>query len=242
MDELVSAGFFPEDKRKLEQSLEPDEKFTGLGLVASRDKDKPPGLLTQTQILILRELTNLRRNVPVLRARMGLAAFMGLLGGVIFLNVGEEERDDFLKVQSQFGAIVMVLIMSMVSTAMPTLVAFPQERPVFLREYSTNHYSVVSYFMSRLAIETLITAAQIFVLCLLTYYLIGLQGGFGIFYVAIFALAMAGTALGVTMGCSAEDPKMAIELLPVMIVPQILFAGIFVQIDLIPQVIMKILR
>lgn len=216
--------------------MEPDEKFSGLGLVASRSTDQPPGILAQIQLLVRRELINLRRNAPVIRARLGLALFMGLLGGVIFLNVGEEARDNFLKVQSQFGAMVMVLIMSMVSTAMPTLVAFPQERPVFLREYSTNHYSVISYFMSRLAIETLITAVQIFVLCVLTYYLIGMQGGFGVFYTAVFALAMSGTALGVAVGCSTVDPKMAIELLPVMIVPQILFAGIFVQIDLIPQV------
>lgn len=47
----------------------------------------------------------------------------------------------------------MILMMSMFGTAMPTLLSFPEERPVFLREYSTNHYSVIAYFMSRLAME-----------------------------------------------------------------------------------------
>jgi hypothetical protein len=60
--------------------------------------------------------------------------------------------------------MVMILMMSMFGTAMPTLLSFPEERPVFLREYSTNHYSVIAYFMSRLAMEALITFLQVFVL------------------------------------------------------------------------------
>lgn len=58
----------------------------------------------------------------------------------------------------------MILMMSMFGTAMPTLLSFPEERPVFLREYSTNHYGVVSYFISRLAMEALVTLIQILVL------------------------------------------------------------------------------
>lgn len=58
----------------------------------------------------------------------------------------------------------MILMMSMFGTAMPTLLAFPEERPVFLREYTTNHYDSLSYFISRLAMEALITFLQMFVL------------------------------------------------------------------------------
>jgi hypothetical protein len=44
----------------------------------------------------------------------------------------------------------MVLLLSMLSTAQqPALMAFPQERSVFLREYSTDHYSVRAYFVCR---------------------------------------------------------------------------------------------
>jgi hypothetical protein len=58
---------------------------------------------------------------------------------------------------------MIVLIMAMFSTALPTLIVFPEERPVFLREFSTNHYSVVSYFFSRLALEAFLTAVQVLV-------------------------------------------------------------------------------
>ena len=90
----------------------------------------------------------------------------------------------------------MVVLMSMFGTAQPALLAFPEERPVFLREYSTNHYSVFSYFMARLTMEAFITAVQVLVQCVITYFLISFRSGFGIFYLNIYVLAMSSTALG----------------------------------------------
>jgi hypothetical protein len=55
-------------------------------------------------------------------------------------------------------------MLAMFGSAMPTLIVFPEERPVFLREYATNHYSVVSYFLSRLLLEAILTAIQMVVL------------------------------------------------------------------------------
>lgn len=128
----------------------------------------------------------------------------------------------------------MVVLMSMFGTAQPSLLAFPEERPVFLREYSTNHYSVLSYFLSRLSIEACVTALQVLVLCLIDYFLIGFKSDFGLFYLTIYCLAMASTALAVMLGCSVEDPKLGQEMLPILFVPQMLFAGFFVTPSLIP--------
>jgi ABC-type multidrug transport system permease subunit len=128
----------------------------------------------------------------------------------------------------------MVVLMSMFGTAQPALLAFPEERPVFLREYSTNHYSVVSYFLARFSMEAVVTALQILVQCVITYFLISFKSNFGIFYLAIYALAMSSTALAVLLGCAVEDPKLGQEMLPILFVPQMLFAGFFVIPELIP--------
>lgn len=45
---------------------------------------------------------------------------------------------------------------------------------------------------------------------------------------------MASTALAVLIGSAIEDPKLAVEFLPVLFVPQILFAGFFVNPNFIP--------
>ena len=125
-------------------------------------------------------------------------------------------------------------MMSMFGTAQPALLAFPEERPVFLREYSTNHYSVGAYFASRFTIEATITAMQVFVQLLLSYFLIGLQASFGKMFIITYVLAMASTAMAVMLGCAVEDPKLGQEMLPILFVPQMLFAGFFVVPELIP--------
>lgn len=126
------------------------------------------------------------------------------------------------------------LSLNFISQAQDALLAFPQERPVFLREYSTNHYSIISYFLSRLTMEAVVTFLQILVLSVITFYMIGFQMSFILFLFIVYALAMASTAIAVALGSSVEDPKVATEMLPILFVPQMLFAGFFVATELIP--------
>jgi ABC-type multidrug transport system permease subunit len=125
-------------------------------------------------------------------------------------------------------------MISMFATALPTLIMFPDERPVFLREYSTNHYNVVSYFLSRLGLETFLTAVQILLVSILTYFMIDFQLSFGWHFIILYSLAMTSTALAMVLGSTVEDPKLAAEMLPICLVPQILLSGFFIATELIP--------
>mmetsp|Transcript_9286 Transcript_9286/g.20955 ORF Transcript_9286/g.20955 Transcript_9286/m.20955 type:complete len:145 (+) Transcript_9286:1938-2372(+) len=64
--------------------------------------------------------------------------------------------------------------------------------------------------------------------------MVGLQSGFFYFLAIEYGLAMSSTAVAVLLGCAVEDPKMATEFLPLLFVPQLLFAGFFVRTELIP--------
>jgi ABC-type multidrug transport system permease subunit len=125
-------------------------------------------------------------------------------------------------------------MISMFATALPTLIMFPDERPVFLREYSTNHYNVVSYFLSRLGLEIFLTAVQILLVSILTYFMIDFQLSFGWHFIILYSLAMTSTALAMVLGSTVEDPKLAAEMLPICLVPQILLSGFFIATELIP--------
>jgi ABC-type multidrug transport system permease subunit len=69
---------------------------------------------------------------------------------------------------------------------------------------------------------------------LVTFWLIGFKAFFPMLWAAAYGLAMGSTALAVLLGCSVEDPKLAQELVPLLFVPQMLFAGFFVTPSLIP--------
>ena len=244
LKQLNEDGFFPEDTREIGEAFEPGEGKDALGITITRRSirsngdltwdDAPPGFWTQSKMLFEREIKNLIRNPAALGARFGLTIFMSILVGIIFWQVGTTDPTQNLNLQSHFGALIMVMLLSMFGTAQPALLQFPEERPVFLREYSTNHYSVLSYFISRFTMEALVTAIQIWVQVIITYYFIGFQAGFGIFYATVYVLSMASTALAVLLGSAVENPKMAQEMLPILFVPQMLFAGFFVAPELIP--------
>lgn len=242
-DELAKQGFFPADERSLPEPFDSSDEgardILGIsrrnGYVNEDKSEKRVSFKTEVQLLFRRELVNIKRNKKATVARFAFTVMMSLLLGIIFLNVGEKGAEDFIAFQSHFGALIMVLMLSMFGTAMPSLLSFPEERPVFIREYSTNHYSVSAYFMSRLCIEGSVTFCQDLVELVITYNLIKIQMNFGYLLLIVYVLSMASTATAVLLGCSVEDPKMAMEFLPILFVPQLLFAGFFVAASLIPS-------
>ena len=57
--------------------------------------------------------------------------------GLIFLNAGARDDSDDSNHTAHFGAIMAVLVFSMFGPAQSIIVAFPYERPIFMREYAT---------------------------------------------------------------------------------------------------------
>ncbi|CAJ1961665.1 unnamed protein product [Cylindrotheca closterium] len=204
------------------------------GILSNNGSFERVSVMTQTRMMFVREFKNLKRDKGALVGRLGFTTAIATLIGVVFWKVGELPRDVPMNLNSQFGALTMVLMAGMMGTAQPALLTFPQERPVFLREYSTNHYSVVSYFLSRLTIEVLVTALQCFLLVLVSFLMVGLQSNFMFFFINTYALAMVSTALAVMLGCSVEDPKLATQMMPLVFIPQLLLAGFFISPTLIP--------
>jgi hypothetical protein len=173
VEDLDAAGLFPKDTRDVGDAFVADAGKDALGITITRRPgkgeeganydDKPPGMPTELRLLFRREFRNLVRDTTALGARFGITIFLGVLIGTIFLDVGNSDSAEQVNIQSHFGALVIVMLTGMFGTAQPALLAFPEERPVFLREYSTNHYSVISYFLARLTNEAIITGGQMFV-------------------------------------------------------------------------------
>lgn len=239
-DELEKKGFFSDHPPKL---LPPPQSESSVVLgdnvrdsqPAEKVQDlRPVSFSTEVLLIFTRELKGMTRNKKPLAMRTVFSVVLGLLVGIIFLRVGKTDPSIPKNFQSHFGGMMVTLMTNMVGTTMPSLVQFPMERPVFLREYSTDHYGVASYFFSRLASELIVLFVQVLVNTALTYSMIGLQMNYFIFLAIVFSLGITTTASGVVLGCLAEDAKTAVEFLPLLLMPQFLFAGFFVATDLIP--------
>merc|ERR1719223_1799222 len=122
---------------------------------ASGFDSRPPSIATQIKLLFGRELLNLKRDTTALVTRFGLVIFMNGLFGIIFWRVGDEDKVSRNIAASHLGAYILLTINTMFGVAQPALFAIPNERPVFLREYSTNHYNIMAYFGSKLTMEAI---------------------------------------------------------------------------------------
>ena len=240
IEELDRCGFFPEEDRVLGEPLSPrlskqDALGQSLRQIGNVDNDKPPGFTIQVRMLVWRDLKYLHRDRVATTARVVQATMLAVLIGIIFFNVGQSSTATMANIQSQFGAIVLVSIIIMMGPAQAALLAFPEERPVFLREYTTKHYSVQAYFLSRLVMEAILAAIQALAIMSVSFYMISFKGNFGIYYFVSYLLALGSTALAVGLGAAASrSMKIANSLLPVVLLPQIIFIGYFVVPDLIP--------
>mmetsp|Transcript_23277 Transcript_23277/g.28595 ORF Transcript_23277/g.28595 Transcript_23277/m.28595 type:complete len:633 (-) Transcript_23277:357-2255(-) len=237
--ELKQANFYQQNPNNLGSGLNFDRasnRELSLGGLNTDQVDlRHVSFLVEVGWLFSREIRNLTRDTVAVASRYGLTFILSILIGLIFNGVGKTDSADYSNFQSRFGALNVVLMVAMFSTAVYALLSFPSERPLFLREYSTNHYSVVSYFVSRLTMELIVTFVQVDILVTVTYLLIGFQMPYLTLLAVVYCLAMSSTAVGVYLGCRVEDPKTAVELLPIVFVPQLLFAGFFVSINLIPR-------
>jgi len=237
IEELEKVGFFDGKIKKSQQSRNGSnyqsaniavEGASALHLI------EHVGYVTQTRLLFDREFKKLLRDKFSFLVRVGSTAAFGLLFGLIFLQVGQSDYLEYPEVFASFGAIAQLLISTMFAVAQSSLMEFPQDRPVFLREYSTNHYSVIPYFVAKFTLECVTILITVLVQLLAAFFLMGFRMNFFYFVGLNFMLAVASTSLGICIGSCVEDPKVAAELMPALIVPQLLFSGFFIQIELIP--------
>jgi len=193
-----------------------------------------PGMVVQTRLLFDRAMKQLFRDKLAFVIRIVSNVVFGVLFGCIFFQVGESDYETAAQVGASFGAQVNLLISTMFGVAQSSLMEFPRDRPVFLREYSTNHYSIFPYFLSKFSLECITTMIQCLSQLLCAFFLMGFQQRFVDFLALQFLLGIASSSIGLFIGSCVEDPSVAAEMLPALIVPQLLFSGFFIQTNLIP--------
>lgn len=204
----------------------------------------------QLALLTRREALNVWRDKKSFGARMGTTLGQAILYALIFPGVADSEEklakmaadspvyeaygNISSSLGSEFGALVGLSIAAFFGASQPLLLSFPLERPVFLREYSSNMYSVSAYFLSKTAVEVTVTLVQNLALFLITYWVLGLRGNFFELVLATWLMAISSASMALWIGCTVSTPSSAVQLAPAISVPQILFSGLFVKSDQLP--------
>jgi len=230
MAELTKNGFFPEatdSDISVHTETRSEVLKTADAEIAS--------FWTQLVALSGREFTNLIKNPTPMIINVCITGFLSLIFGLLFQGIGWIPRSSSAVVDALVGALVNINISTMMGQSQTALFIFASERPLFLREYHTNHYNIAPYFLSHLASETLRCFIAMILQACVVYFFIGFQQTFLEFLAITFTLAMTSTAVAVLLGASFEDEKAAASTFTIVIVPQFYFSGVFIAINLLPE-------
>jgi ABC-type multidrug transport system ATPase subunit/ABC-type multidrug transport system permease subunit len=209
------------------------------------------GFCTQLVALLKREIRGTMRNKGILFARYGMTLFLAIMYAWLFAGVGRKgdatndaesncltknfnSQNCQIDFQGHLGSLLSLAIATMMGAAQPVMLTFPQERPVFLREYAARQYGVVPYFVSKTLVEMPVILVAAALQFLVSYWLMGLQGNFLLLVIVSWLLAITSSALALIVGCGVASVEKAIQFGPLVLLPQMLFSGLFVPINSIP--------
>lgn len=93
------------------------------------------------------------------------------------------------------------------------------ERVTFLREYSTGTYRSFPYFLSKIAIESILYFITSILIMVIQYWLVDFQGSFIALVGEIFTISLVSSSYAFFAGAMAPDVKTAQEVAPLVFVP-----------------------
>ena len=184
--------------------------------------------------LTKRSLKNIYRDKKQIIVRLIVVIFLNTLYSLIFLNRGNINKSDY-NLEGHFGSIANLAISAMFSAVQPIILTFPIERPVFLREYSSGLYGAIPYVLSKTIIEMSLNLFFTIVMLLLTFWSIDFNGNFFMLVVIFWLQSTVGSSLALLLGSVSSNVQSAVQMTPLLLVPQILFSGIFLRLELIPS-------
>ena len=201
----------------------------------------------QWRELIKREYRGVWRDKMALVARFGSTIFLNAIISMVFYGSARWDTSINDKpitytymtewIQNHFGALVQVGIGGMFAISQPVVLTFPQERPIFLREYALGMYSSIPYFVSKVMIEIPIAFLQSCVIFLTTYFMVGFQGNFLYLVSTLTLFGLCASSISMIIGSVSSNVEVAFQLTPLLTIPQLLFSGFFISINKIPEFI-----
>lgn len=188
--------------------------------------------LNQFWIVLKRALLFSRRDWTLMYLRLFAHILVGLLIGALYYDIG----NDGAKVLSNLGFLFFNMLFLMYTSMTITILSFPLEMPVLLKENFNRWYSLRSYYLaitvSDIPFQTIFCIIYVAIVYFMTSQPPELSR-FGMFLGACLLVSFVAQSVGLVVG-AAMNVQNGVFLAPVMSVPFLLFSGFFVSFDAIP--------
>jgi len=177
--------------------------------------------------LAKRSLLNLKRNPLTLRLRLVMVLIFSFIACSIFWNMQYDQKG----VQNRAGFLFFFTVNNFMTIIFGTVLSFPLERGVFLREHANKLYGVLPYYLSKNLTETPIGLLVTFLYGAICYFLVNMRPGATYYFTFLCnftCLAFLAQSLGFVFGTGFSDLNTALIITQFSVLPAFLFSGFLI--------------
>ncbi|XP_022119565.1 ATP-binding cassette sub-family G member 1 isoform X1 [Pieris rapae] len=186
----------------------------------------------QFWVVLKRTLLFSRRDWTLMYLRLFAHILVGFLIGALYYDIG----NDGSKVLSNLGFLFFNMLFLMYTSMTITILSFPLEMPVLVKEHFNRWYSLRSYYLA-ITVSDIPFQAIFCIIYVVIVYLLTSQPlewfRFSMFLSSCLLISFVAQSVGLVVG-AAMNVQNGVFLAPVMSVPFLLFSGFFVSFNAIP--------
>jgi len=188
---------------------------------------------TQIGTLCQRAWMIKRRNPQEVRVQIMMALFFSTVIGFLYFDVGNDQSS----VQNINGLHFLMMMQVAMQQIVPALTVFAVDMPLYMREHRAGMYSMSALFISRNLVDLPMQLSLGLFFGTIIYWLAGLPAVTSTFFGLLLVLvihAYTAASFGYLVGALAPNANVARMCMPLVLMPQILLAGLMINIESIP--------
>jgi len=192
------------------------------------------GILGQMRLLSRRQFRDIVREPLKIRAQLGQSLFISILIGLIYLQISDGQTS----IQDRLGSMFFILISNSLGAVTNLVTTFSEDKMVFYREHSNNMYRTSAYYLAKVFTDLPFGIFFPFLHSTIAYWMIGYKhngGDYIVFCIAVILCANIGSCFGLIIGIIAKDVGSGTALVPIVIIPFMIFSGFFVNSNNVPD-------